>query len=156
MSLQNEVDQLRRIPLFAQIDTAKLKLMAFTSERLTFAAGQPLFCEGDPGDGAYLILTGSVEVQLNAAGGPITIARLEQNAFVGEMAILCEVPRTAGVVAAEPVDALKIKKDTFFQLLKDVPQMALEIMRELAHRLHHTNEELRNAKALVKALEARI
>jgi CRP/FNR family transcriptional regulator, cyclic AMP receptor protein len=155
MSLQTEVDQLRRIPLFAQIDTAKLKLMAFTSERLSFSLGQALFREGDPGDGAYLILTGSVDVQLSTPGGQITIAHLEQDAFVGEMAILCEVPRTASVVAAEPVDALKIKKDTFFQLLKDVPQMALEIMRELAQRLHHTNEELRDAKAQLKALEAR-
>jgi CRP/FNR family transcriptional regulator, cyclic AMP receptor protein len=153
MSIQNEVDQLRRIPLFAQIDTAKLKLMAFTSERLIFATGQALFREGDPGDGAYLILSGSVDIQLNSEGGPITIAHLEQNAFVGEMSILCEVPRTASVVAAEGVDALKIKKETFFQLLKDVPQMALEIMRELAQRLHHTNEELRDAKAKLKALQ---
>ena len=155
MSLQNEVDQLRRIPLFAQIDTAKLKLMAFTSERLTFGQGQTLFKEGDPGDGAYLILSGSVDVQLNAGGAAITIAHLEQNAFVGEMAILCDVPRTASVVAAEPVDALKVKKDTFFQLLKDVPQMAVEIMRELAQRLHHTNEELRDAKAQLKAMGSR-
>lgn len=151
MSLQNEVDQLRRIPLFAHIDTAKLKLMAFTSERLTFSAGQALFREGDPGDGAYLILSGSVDVQLNSQAGPITIAHLEQNAFVGEMSILCDVPRTASVSASETVDALKIKKETFFQLLKDVPQMSLEIMRELAQRLHHTNEELRDAKAQLKA-----
>jgi CRP-like cAMP-binding protein len=151
MSLQTEVDQLRRIPLFAQIDTAKLKLMAFTSERLRFAAGQALFREGDPGDGAYLILEGSVDVQLNSDAGPIAIAHLTQNAFVGEMSILCEVPRTANVVACEPVDALKIKKETFFQLLKDVPQMALEIMRELAQRLHHTNEELRDARERLKA-----
>lgn len=150
MSLQTEVDQLRRIPLFSQIDTAKLKLMAFTSERLAFAPGQFLFREGDPGDGAYLILEGSVDVQLQSAAGPITIAHLEQNAFVGEMSILCEVPRTASVMASDKVEALKIKKDTFFQLLKDVPQMAMEIMRELAQRLHHTNEELRDAKAQLK------
>jgi CRP/FNR family transcriptional regulator, cyclic AMP receptor protein len=151
MSLQNEVDQLRRIPLFSQIDTAKLKLMAFTSERLSFAAGQALFREGDPGDAAFLILGGSVEVQLKSAGGPITVARLEQNSFVGEMSILCDAPRSASVVAADPVEALKIKKETFFQLLKDVPQMALEVMRELAHRLHNTNEELRDARAQLQA-----
>lgn len=150
MSLQTEVDQLRRIPLFSQIDTAKLKLMAFTSERLAFAPGQFLFREGDPGDGAYLILEGSVEVQLQSTSGPITIAQLDRNAFVGEMSILCEVPRSASVMASERVDALKIKKDTFFQLLKDVPQMSMEIMRELAQRLHHTNEELRDAKVQLK------
>jgi CRP-like cAMP-binding protein len=151
MSIQAEVELLRRIPLFAQIDTAKLKLMAFTSERLKFESGQFLFREGDVGDGAYLILEGAVDVQLSSPGGPITVAHLARNAFVGEVSILCEVPRTASVMAIEDVDALKIKKDLFFQMLKDVPQMSLEIMRELAERLHNTNEELRDARAKLKA-----
>lgn len=152
MSIHAEVDILRHIPLFSQIDTAKLKLIAFTSERLSFEPGQYLFREGDRGDGAYLILDGAVDVQLEAAGGPITVAHLAKNAFVGEMSILCDVPRTAHVMATAHVEALKIKKDTFFQLIRDVPQMAMEIMRELAERLHHTNEELRDARAaLLKA-----
>ncbi|NQU71222.1 MAG: cyclic nucleotide-binding protein, partial [Rhodospirillales bacterium] len=43
MSLNEEVDLLRKIPLFAKIDPSKLKLLAFTSERLTYGAGQELF-----------------------------------------------------------------------------------------------------------------
>ena len=46
MSIHAEVDLLRKVPLFASIDTAKLKLLAFTSERLTFPAGATLFHEG--------------------------------------------------------------------------------------------------------------
>ena len=46
MSLNEEVELLRRIPLFAKIDPAKLKLLAFASERLTFEAEQELFRQG--------------------------------------------------------------------------------------------------------------
>lgn len=151
MSIQTEVEQLRRIPLFAQIDTSRLKLLAFTSERLAFDKGAVLFGEGDRGDSAYLILQGSVNVLVSTANGPVSVAHLTQNAFVGEIALLCDVPRTATVVAEEPLDTLKIRKDSFFQLLRDLPQMTLEIMRELAERLHNTNKELSAAHAKLRA-----
>ncbi|HAJ47673.1 MAG TPA: cyclic nucleotide-binding protein [Alphaproteobacteria bacterium] len=151
MSLQTEVELLRRVTLFAHIDTTKLKLLAFTSERLTYGEGQALFHEGDLGDGAYLILDGEVDVLRNSDSGLILVNHLVKHSLVGEMSILCDVPRTANVVATMPVDALKIRKETFFQLLKEVPQLALEIMRELARRLNHTNDELVAARAALKA-----
>ena len=50
MSLNEEVDLLRKIPLFANIEPSKLKLLAFTSERLKFREGTELFHQGDMGD----------------------------------------------------------------------------------------------------------
>ena len=58
MSLNEEVDLLRQIPLFSKIDPSKLKLLAFTSERLSFGSGQDLFQQGDVGDTAYIIIDG--------------------------------------------------------------------------------------------------
>src|SRR5262245_65702919 len=97
MSILSEVDRLRRIPLFAQIDTSKLKLLAFTSERLAFEKGAVLFKQGDRGDSAFLILEGSVDVVVDSANGPVTVAHHGQNAFVGEMAVLSDTPGTAAV-----------------------------------------------------------
>ena len=151
MSILSEVDRLRRIPLFAQIDTSKLKLLAFTSERLAFEKGAVLFKQGDRGDSAFLILEGSVDVVVESANGPVTLAHLGQNAFVGEMSLLCDTPRTAAVVATAPLDTLKIKKELFFQLLRDMPQMTLEILRELAERLNNTNKELSTAYAKLRS-----
>lgn len=151
MSILSEVDRLRRIPLFAQIDTSKLKLLAFTSERLSFDKGAVLFNQGDRGDSAYLILEGSVDVVVDSPNGPVTVAHLGQNAFVGEMSLLCDMPRTAAVVAAAPLDTLKIKKEQFFQLLRDMPQMTLEVLRELAERLNNTNKELSSAYAKLRS-----
>ena len=150
MSIQTEVELLRRIPLFANIDTSRLKLLAFTSERLTFNAGAILFREGDRGDSAYLILAGKVDVSVGSPNGDVVVAHLGANNIVGEMALLCEMPRTATITAAEPLDTLKIKKDQFFQLLRDLPQMTLEIMRELAVRLNNVNKELSAAHAKLR------
>jgi len=146
MSIKEEVDILRNIPLFAKLEPAKLKLLAFTSERLSFSPGQPLFNQGDAGDAAYVIIDGEAEVLIDTPGGKTRVAVLSRNAIVGEIAILCDVPRTATVVARSPLTVLRIAKDTFFRLVTEFPQMAVEIMRELALRLERTNTQLRDAR----------
>jgi CRP/FNR family transcriptional regulator, cyclic AMP receptor protein len=151
MSILTEVELLRRIPLFANIDTSRLKLLAFTSERLTFENGAVLFREGDRGDSAYLILTGKVDISVGSPNGEVVVASVGANNIVGEMSLLCEIPRSATVTAAEPLDTLRIKKDQFFGLLRDLPQMTLEIMRELALRLNNVNRELSAAHAKLRA-----
>ncbi|GAB4178638.1 MAG: Crp/Fnr family transcriptional regulator [Thalassobaculales bacterium] len=145
MSLNEEVELLRNISLFAKIEPSKLKLLAFTSERLTFPEGQALFEQGDVGDAAYIIIQGSAAVLINTPAGRVEVARLGKGDVVGEIAILCEVPRTATVRAVSSLTALKISKDLFFRLVTEFPQIAVEIMRELAQRLERTNLRLREA-----------
>jgi CRP/FNR family cyclic AMP-dependent transcriptional regulator len=143
MSLQEEVEILRRIPLFAKLEPAKLKLLAFTSQRLAFAAGQVLFHQGETGDSAYIVIDGAAEVSIATPSGPVVVATVGRNAIVGEIAILCDVPRTATVTAKADLRALRIDKETFFRLVTEFPQMAVEIMRELAQRLEKSNQQLR-------------
>lgn len=145
MSLNEEVDLLRNIPLFSNIEPSKLKLLAFTSERLTFPDGQELFHQGDMGDAAYIIIDGEADVTVSTPSGEITVAKVGKNELVGEIAILCDVPRTATVRAVGEVTTLAITKDLFFQLVAEFPQMAVEIMRELAQRLERTTVQLREA-----------
>ena len=143
MTLQEEVELLRNIPMFSNIEPSKLKLLAFTSERLTFGEGDVLFNEGDPGDSAFIIVDGSADVNINTPGGEITVAQLGRNHIVGEIAILCDVPRTASVKATTRLDTMVISKDLFFRLIMEFPQIAVAIMRELAERLEKTNAQLR-------------
>ena len=147
MSLDEEVYVLRQIPLFANIDRAKLKLLCFASERLTYTAGQMLFSQGDTGDAAYIIVDGEAEVLRDSPAGPLAVAVLKRNDIVGEIAILCDVPRTATVKAASELVTLKITKDVFLRMLTDFPEMGLEIMRVLADRLAKTTAELQEARA---------
>lgn len=144
MSLQQEVDLLRKIPMFAKIEPAKLKLLAFTSERLSYSDGDVLFHQGEAGDAAFVIISGEAEVGIATDEGPLVVARLSDHDFVGEIAILCDVPRTATVTAVTDLEALRISKDLFFRMVKEFPEIAIEVMRELAHRLENTNSRLRD------------
>ena len=147
MSIDQEVDILRRIPIFSQIDPAKLKLMAFASERLTYKSGQTLFNQGEMGDAAYIVLEGTADIVIDSADGPLRVAQLSENEIIGEIAILCDIPRTATVVAANELTTLKITKDLFFRMIMDFPEMGVEVMRVLAHRLEQTTNQLRAARA---------
>jgi len=147
MTLQEEVRFLQQVPLFAKVDPARLKLLAFTSDRLTFAKGEVLFRQGEAGDAAYLILCGAAEVSIDTPGGPLAVATIDAHEIVGEIAILCDVPRTATVTAKSEVVALRITKECFFTLIEEFPEMAVEMMRELARRLEITTVRLREAHA---------
>ncbi|MEE2996252.1 MAG: Crp/Fnr family transcriptional regulator [Pseudomonadota bacterium] len=145
MSLNEEVEALRSVPLFAKIEPSKLKLLAFTSERLTFPAGGELFHEGDQGDAAYIILDGQAEIIIDTPNGELAVAKVGKNDLIGEIAILIDVPRTATIRAETNLTALAITKDLFFRMVNEFPDMAVEIMRELAHRLEATTTQLREA-----------
>ncbi len=146
MSLNEEVELLRNIPMFARIEPSKLKLLAFTSERLTFQGGQDLCVQGGDGDSAFIIIDGDADVIVDTPKGPLTVAAMSKNDVVGEIAILCDVPRTATVRATSDLTALKISKDLFFRLVTEFPQMAVEIMRVLASRLNTTTAQLMQAR----------
>ena len=145
MSLNEEVELLRHIPLFSNIEPSKLKLLAFTSERLTYEPGQELFHQGDMGDAAYIVIQGEADVVVDTPTGEIKVASLGRNDIIGEIAILCDVPRTATVMANSELVTLRISKDLFFRLVTEFPQMAVEIMRELARRLEKMTAQLQSA-----------
>ncbi len=142
MTLETEVQSLRQVPMFRDIDSARLKLLAFTSECVNFAEGQRFFSQGDAADAAYVILKGKADVTLESPNGAIKVAELGQNAIVGEMGILSDTPRSATVVSAGSTTALRIDKRVFLDLLGQFPQMSLAIMRELASRLEKMNAQL--------------
>ncbi len=147
MSIEQEVEILRNIPLFANVEPAKLKLMAFASERMTFKPGQVLCSQGDPGDAAFILIDGSANVEVDTPEGPLTVATMERNDIIGEIAILCDVPRTATVKAKSDLVTLKVTKDLFFRMVTDFPEMGVEVMRVLAHRLEATTAQLMAARA---------
>jgi len=149
VSIEQEVEILRKIPLFANIDPAKLKLMCFASERLTFQEGQSLFDQGDSADSAYIIVAGAADV-IVTTDKPSVVAKVAKNDIVGEIAILCDVPRTATVTATSELITLKITKDIFFRMVTDFPEMGVEVMRVLAHRLENTTADLIKARAAAR------
>ena len=152
MTLIREVEVLRDIPLFAEVERAKLKLLAFTSERLQYRSGDELFHQGDVGDAAYIVLEGKADIVVDSPMGALTVATLGKNDIIGEIAILCDVPRTATAVAHGDLETLRVAKDGFFHLVTQFPKAGIEVMCALAAKLHHTTQALTAARVRLNEL----
>ena len=139
MSFKQEIEALRQIPIFAEIEPAKLKLLALMSERVAFDPGKLLMRQGDLAGAAYLIVDGHAEVILETPDGPVIVATLGANKIVGEMGILGNAPRAATVRAKDRLIALRISKEPFMGMVREFPTVAVSIMQELAQRLHRRN-----------------
>ncbi len=108
--------------------------------------------QGEPGDAAYIVLDGEAEIVATTEDGvEVQVAQLHGNVVIGEIALLRNSLRTATIKAATAMTVLRIGRDAFFQLIRDVPQLGLEVMRELAERVEDTTIRLRDATAKLKA-----
>lgn len=153
-TLTDEVELLRKIPLFSSIDPGKLKLLAFASDRKTYKDKQDLFKQGQAGDSAYVVVSGVADIVVETNAGEVVVASLGANEIIGEISILCDVPRTATVRASGDLVTLKIKKEHFLGLVSQVPELGIEVMRELASRLSKTTAELSDARKELAAKKA--
>ena len=145
--LSTEVELLRRVPLFAGIEPARLKLLAYTSDVVTYQAGQVLFRKGDVGDAAYVIIKGDAEVIVASDDGRYPDRASCTTAISSARSPFSATrrgPRRSR--AKSELKALRIRKEPFFELLHQFPEMAVEMTRLLAERLTRTTAELVEAQ----------
>ncbi|HEX6385890.1 MAG TPA: CoA-binding protein [Anaerolineae bacterium] len=131
-------DFLRKVPLFAQLPEDDLARLCEMVEEVQLPAGDFLFAEGSPGDRAYVIQEGHVEIIKFASGREVLLAVRSSGDVIGEMSVLEEAPRMASVRARTDVVALAIHKDQFEYLLKTSPSAALTLLHTFVARLRST------------------
>ncbi len=148
VGLNEVVNMLMDIPLLAGIGRSKLKLLAFTSERVHFEKDQVVFNQGDAGDHAYVVIEGEADVVLESAGGERTVATLGRNEIFGEMALLSKMPRTTTIRARTPLVLLRLSQDVFLRMVEENSEIAIAMMRVLAERLASTLREYGKAMAV--------
>lgn len=147
MDLKTEADALRKVPMFAKLELSKLRLLAFTSQLLTFEDAEILFEEGDPSDSAYLIMRGDTEVLAGSGPDEVVAGVLGENQLVGEMGVLANAPRSATIRARGQVQALRIDGDMFLDLLSENPGLALDVLRQLSEKLALSHKKFEQAQA---------
>ena len=114
---------------------------------MTYEDNEIVFNEGDDGDAAYIILNGTAVVSIAQGSKSLELDRIKRGGFVGDISLLCDVPRTATITAQDALTTLQIKKDTFFNLIAEFPEIAIEMMRVVAARLDNTSKQLRDASS---------
>jgi CRP-like cAMP-binding protein len=134
--LEKDVETLRNIPLFAGLPTARLKLIAYTAEIVSFEPGEVIVRQGDPADAVYIIAEGEAEVLLtDDEGHDMSLGTMGRNTLFGEIAVLCQGRRTTTVKAKERVVTFKISARLFLDLVRTSPEIGMQVMTVLAQRL---------------------
>jgi rhodanese-related sulfurtransferase len=98
-----------------------------------FAAGQVVFAEGDDAKGeAYIVHAGRVAIRKRVDGGEQVLRELAEGELLGELALIREMPRSASAVAATDVDLLVIGRQQLEWLIRNRPELTLEIMKRMS------------------------
>lgn len=135
MLLKDEVEMLRQVPYFSRVEACKLKLLAFTSERINYQPGDVIFREGDTSEAAFVVLRGEVKFEGSRQPMGCVAGFVDAGSIVGEMCLLSNQPRSATAIAKTPVEALRIGRDCLMKLVSDNPRISVEISRVLAQSL---------------------
>jgi voltage-gated potassium channel len=126
-----DVATIGAIPLFSQVDPEYLGAIATVATPFEVPGGYVLAERGQPGQGMFVILEGSVEVELPSRE-PVALGPGE---VFGELSLLADVGRVARVKAVTAVRGLAIGRSEFVALLHDEPRIAVAMLSVLARRL---------------------
>jgi CRP-like cAMP-binding protein len=141
MALDDDIANLRGIPLLEDFETEALRLLAFSAETKLLRAGDLLFRRGDRSDGGYILMNGSIALEKSDDGRPAEKI-LRPLALIGETALIAETTRPVSAIAREPSTVLKITRALFHRILEEYPATALRVRRRLAARLEQLAKNL--------------
>lgn len=148
-TIESWTDQLGRSPVFGALSLDMRRSLAGSGTMIRLAHGARLFSAGDPGDAAYLVLSGELEVGLSRADGRETwLARLRPGAVIGDMAVLDGGNRSADATATRTSQLLRLGRDTLMAALAAEPQAALRLLGLLVERLRSVNGLVEAASVL--------
>jgi len=147
MNLQD----LRKSPLFQGLSDEELKQLMDMAEPISLRAGEILIRQGEPGDAAYVVISGDFEVQKQSGQSLIKIDVRNPGDVVGEMALLSRAPRNATLIAKIDSEVLRIPQEAFEKLLSSSTTAAMAVLHWVIARLTQ-NESLLHQQEKMAAL----
>jgi uncharacterized membrane protein len=132
------------VPIFSLLDDNECTTLAQLVETQHFTAGQIIFAAGDAGGSLYIVHCGHVQVYTETLEGEqIVLGENDPGDVFGEISLLDGGPRNASAMAVQDTDLLVFDRDGVFELVKEHPHAALDLLTAVGRRLRHTDELLR-------------
>lgn len=120
-------------------------------ERITFRAGENIFCEGDPGSHFYIVEEGEVAIfTMNKSGKRVDITTIFAGESFGEFALLDNKPRSANAQAVTNVAVVKVSQAGYESMVDELPLWATCMMKSMIARLRNMNQMLKESDQFLK------
>jgi CRP-like cAMP-binding protein len=152
---------LSKVPAFSNLKTRELKEVATIVHRREYRAGEPVFYQGDPGLGMYIIQDGEVSIVISDKDGiQKELAVLTDGDFFGELALLDESPRSAGAICKTDCTLIGFFRPDLFDLIERKSTLGIKIILKLAEivaeRLRKTDKELSKLRSQIDRLQSTV
>ncbi len=151
---------LSRVPAFADLSARELRGVAAIVHKREYKAGEPVFYQGDPGLGMYIIREGEVSIRIaEGEGEDKELAVLSDGDFFGELALLDESPRSATAICKTDCSLVGFFRTDLFEMIEQKTDLGLKIVLRLAEilavRLRKTDKELSKLRSQLDTAASR-
>jgi CRP-like cAMP-binding protein len=128
-------EMLTKLPLFAGFTTHGTQAVIEAGQVRECAAGEVFFKEGDAATVVLLVLKGKLQVFVERGGRDMVLMDSQAGSIVGELAVLCGIPRSASVRASEPAVVLEWSAQQFHRLLLTSVVLSQRVFRDALRML---------------------
>ena len=138
-----KIELLQSVALFWDLSEEELGYISQKMIARHYESGKFIFLEDSEGEQCFFVVQGSVKVtRLSKDGREVILAMLNEGEFFGEMALLDGESRSANVIALEETEVLTLNREDFLVVLHDYPQIAIQLLKEMAHRLRKSDRHI--------------
>jgi len=138
-------DILKNIPLFSELNERDLERIIQIANKKRYHKDNIILIEEEIGSTMFIILAGRVKIsRISDDGREVILSILSDGDFFGEMSLLDGYTRSANVTAIEDSELLVIRREEFLQTLRDYPQVAINLLKELAQRIRKSDEHIKS------------
>lgn len=138
-----KIELLQSVALFWDLSEEELGYISQKMIARHYETGKFIFLEDSEGEQCFFVVQGSVKVtRLSKDGREVILAMLNEGEFFGEMALLDGESRSANVIALEETEVLTLNREDFLVVLHDYPQIAIQLLKEMAHRLRKSDRQI--------------
>jgi CRP/FNR family transcriptional regulator len=140
LSIIDRIIFLKEVPFFQGMTIDQLKILASLCEEKFFEKNKPIFNNGDPGGVLYVVVNGRVGIeQEKRAGSFARLADVDAYSYFGEANFFDNSPRSTSAVAARDTLLLQLRREPVIELIRQNPNLALELINALSDRLRENN-----------------
>ena len=137
-------EALKQVPLFALLDDDEATVLAGQVELKRFAARQRIYKIGDPGEKAYVLVSGAVEVTtVDEDQQELIVDQPAAGEFFGFASMLEQTPHQTNAVATEDTVAIEVDRNDILILLQRKPHAGMDMLTVLGRQFHASQQLVR-------------
>jgi putative ABC transport system ATP-binding protein len=155
MAIDQVLASLLRVPVFSGLKASQVTEIGRRAQRCAFGCGETIIAAGEPGDAAYLVLSGEAGLR-TAPGRWARLQPVEPGSLLGELAMFVEHAYNSTVVAQGWVDCLKLERSALHAQMREDPDLAHRLARVIRDRITRVASELQEIDELLASIGERL